>query len=298
MLLCKKPYMAGSIAFGCGQCLHCRISRARLWQYRQVLESFCHHFNCFLTLTYDDKHLPVSGELVPRDLQLYFKRLRAAVSPSKFRFFAVGEYGEKSERPHYHVSMFGLSEACRINDRPFAVLDRHGVVTRGWAHDCWGRGNVHLGEFNYKTAGYTCGYVTKYLGDRAKGKVFAVPEFARMSLRPGIGAPAIGIISSSLRRSHPLLGRSDVPSELRFGGRKFALGRYLLGRLRSECGLSDEDAKRFRDEVTLERSREMCALLASDESISTFKEVYLKASKQARLSQEARSSIFRKRESL
>lgn len=297
-MLCKSPYMAGAIAFGCGQCLHCRISRARLWQYRQVLESFCHPFNCFVTLTYDDQHLPGSASLEPRDLQLFLKRLRAAVAPHRVRFFAVGEYGEKNRRPHYHLSLFGLSEAVVVHGKPCAVVDHRGLVTSGWFHDCWGRGGVHLGEFNWKTAGYTCGYITKFLGDRAKGIKFAVPEFSRMSLRPGIGGLATRIIASSLVGNNQALKGRDVPGELRFGGRKFQLGRYLLKRLRNECGFAPDYSKKFRDEVTLEQSREMCALLASDESVSTFKEAYLKASRQARLSQEARSKIYRKSGSL
>lgn len=147
------------------------------------------------------------------------------------------------------------------------------------------------------TAGYTCGYITKALGDRAKGIEFAVPEFCRMSLRPGIGGLATSIIAKSLLDRDAIRGR-DVPSELRFGGRKFQLGRYLLGRLRKEVGMSDEEAKAFRDEVTHRQSREVQALFVSDEQVSTFKEAYLKSSRQARMSQEARSKIYRKGETL
>ena len=74
----------------------------------------------FLTLTYDDAHLefapyvdPETGEvshrpvLVPEQLQKYLKRIRRAAerrgAPAHIRFFACGEYGEDTERPHYHV---------------------------------------------------------------------------------------------------------------------------------------------------------------------------------------------------
>lgn len=294
--------MAGAISFGCGQCLHCRISRARQWQYRQVLESLTHDYNCFITLTYDRKHIPGNWSLSPRDVQLFLKRLRKAVSPAPVRYYAVGEYGEGGGRPHYHVNLFGLSEAVSVHGRPFAVLDpmaRGPNVISGVLHNAWQLGGVHLGEFNWKTAGYCCGYITKSLSDRSRGVVWNTPEFARMSNRPGLGASAAKIIGAGLLKSKDYTIKDrDVPAELRFAGRKWALGRYLLRKLREEVGFADDYAKKFRDALTYEKSVEMQDLLVPEEGIHTFRQAYLKASTQARLSQEAKHNIYRKASSL
>ena len=43
-----------------------------------------------------------------RDYQLFMKRLRKAFPNDKIRFYAAGEYGPKTLRPHYHAILFGL----------------------------------------------------------------------------------------------------------------------------------------------------------------------------------------------
>ena len=65
-----------------------------------------HPHNAYITLTYNDDHLPANGSLQPRDLQLFWKRLRKARTPG-IRYYACGEYGDQTARPHYHAIIFG-----------------------------------------------------------------------------------------------------------------------------------------------------------------------------------------------
>jgi hypothetical protein len=93
----------------CGQCMPCRITKRQEWTFRLLMELREHEYNYFITLTYDDKKLPhsdkyVGGSLCKEDLQKFFKRLRK--QGHKFRYFAVGEYGEKTFRAHYHIMLF------------------------------------------------------------------------------------------------------------------------------------------------------------------------------------------------
>ena len=76
-------------------------------------EASLHERNCFLTLTFDDLHLPASGSVNVRDVQLFLKRFRKALTyrNMKIRFFACGEYGDKNLRPHYHLIIFGYDFA-------------------------------------------------------------------------------------------------------------------------------------------------------------------------------------------
>ena len=172
----------------CGQCMSCRLNHARMWSIRISHEASTHLHNVFLTLTYDDEHLPVDNSVHKRDLQLFFKRLRKSLG-TKIRYFACGEYGDKFGRPHYHAIVFGLSADCAVfRNKKF---DRK---TQGYYCDmpCWDKGFVHIGSVTVDSANYVAGYVTKKLkGKNAKDYYLQKgiePEFVLMSRRPGIGS--------------------------------------------------------------------------------------------------------------
>lgn len=109
------------IEIPCGKCIGCRLEYSRQWANRCMLELQYHDSAYFVTLTYDDFHVPVSyypdpetGEALPsltlrkRDFQLFMKRLRKAHPDDNIRFFMSGEYGSETFRPHYHAIIFGL----------------------------------------------------------------------------------------------------------------------------------------------------------------------------------------------
>lgn len=204
---------------GCGQCLPCRINRRRLWTARLTLEAFLHDHSAFVTLTYAPAHLPADGSVSPRHLKLFLMRLRKAAGKS-FRYFAVGEYGTRGGRPHYHALLFSSPSVELINR-------------------CWVLGQIHVGTVTAASASYVTGYCTKAWtreGDpRLKGRH---PEFCRMSLKPGIGAGAIPEIARAARAggSRYIASKGDVPRELRIAGKKMDIGRYLTGKLREALG--------------------------------------------------------------
>ncbi|ALS03715.1 VP4 [Gokushovirus WZ-2015a] len=171
----------------CGQCIGCRLERARVWALRCEHERRLHEVSCFLTLTYDEMHLPQNASLVKEDLQKFWKRLRFEISPDKLRYFACGEYGEVTCRPHYHAIVFGwtppdLERSARSSSGCMlwssAMLDR-----------IWSFGRVVVGEATFDSAGYVARYVTKKItGDLGKEAYFGrVPPYVVMSRRPGIG---------------------------------------------------------------------------------------------------------------
>lgn len=92
----------------CGQCIACRVRKAQEWSARLWLEwKTCSAASCFLTLTYDDDHLPPDRSLHVEDYQLFLKRLRKKLDPLKVRYYCAGEYGSQLERPHFHLLIFG-----------------------------------------------------------------------------------------------------------------------------------------------------------------------------------------------
>lgn len=115
-MLCSKPYISAGRAYGCGQCMPCRCNRRREWQTRIMLESALWEENAFITLTYREECISRSScglsTLVPQDVQRWLKRVRKKRSPEPLRFYLVGEYGDVTERPHYHAILFN-HPTCR-----------------------------------------------------------------------------------------------------------------------------------------------------------------------------------------
>lgn len=233
-VICRNPFPAGVLKFGCGQCTPCRVNRRRLWVHRLLLESMKHGNSAFIGLSYDDRHLPADRSLNPRDLQLFLKRIRERVEPQRLRFFGIGEYGERTNRPHYHVILFGLQSCLRgrTEHRVARCCPQCDLVSKAWR-----KGSVDLGEVNKDSASYITGYVQKKLTKRDDARLGGRhPEFARMSNRPGIGAHAMLDVAAVL---HGELVDDDVPTQLRHGGKLMPLGRYLRRKLREAYGLSE-----------------------------------------------------------
>lgn len=294
-MLCRRPYMAGAIPFGCGQCLPCRVNQKRQWMWRQFLESLCHEHNAFVTLTYDRRHIPGNWALQKRHVQLFIKSFRKAIAPVRVCYFAVGEYGAENKRPHYHISLFGVSGYNSVHGRPIADYDYRGLCVGGWVHDCWGRGSVRVDEFNHLTAQYVAGYTVKKLTDWRDKNVWNTPEFALMSNRPGIGAAAMEQIARDLRGVSQSWESGDVPHLLKVGKKSIPLGRYLLKKLREASGFTEQYTREVKDRLSYEKSVEMQVVLNNSSPNSTFKAAYLNDVEGRLIQVEERAKLFKKR---
>ena len=183
-----------SLDLPCGQCVGCRLERSRQWAVRCMHEAQLHDVNSFVTLTYDEAHCPKS--LVYSDFQKFMKRLRK-VRPGA-RFYMAGEYGEEFSRPHFHACLFGVGFPDRVEwsrSGSGSWLYRSAALERLWTY-----GFSSVGDLTFESAAYTARYVMKKVTgklaaahysrlDLDTGELFdLVPEFNRMSLKPGIGA--------------------------------------------------------------------------------------------------------------
>lgn len=146
----------------CGQCMECRLAYSREWAIRITHEAQTHDHNCFLTLTYDDLNLPRYGQLVKRDLQLFFKRLRKNVGP--FRYVACGEYGEQKRRPHFHVALFGLDFSDDRIEYGSGIRGDKIYVSKtlalNWQQSVFPMGHT-IGSLTFESAAYIARYITK-----------------------------------------------------------------------------------------------------------------------------------------
>ncbi|AXL15145.1 replication initiator protein [Microviridae sp.] len=193
----KYGYEDRPLSLPCGQCIGCRLEYSRQWAIRCMHEASLHEDNCFVTLTYSDEHIPVTGSLDKSTLQRFLKRLRRSVSPARFRLFSCGEYGDNFGRPHYHVLLFGLDFA----DKRFfkRTPAGHRLFTSEFLDERWGLGSCYVGDVTFDSAAYVARYVVKKIkGDAAYEhyrswnlvtgeEVQIEPEFSTKSNRGGIG---------------------------------------------------------------------------------------------------------------
>ena len=168
-MLCFRPKFYYKLGFPvpCRKCLACRKQIANEWSIRLVHESRQHDQNCFITLTFNDKHLPLCRSLCKRTLQLFIKRLRKKLGETKIKYYAVGEYGKKHSREHYHLIIFGWSPPLEDLYYVFSKQGRKYYSSRSISA-LWTRGFNTVGTVTSSSCRYAAGYVQKKLyGERA-----------------------------------------------------------------------------------------------------------------------------------
>lgn len=259
----------------CGKCVGCRLERSRVWAVRCVHESKMHRENCFITLTYDNDHLPASGSLSVSTLQLFMKRFRMWAFRKYgvlIRHYACGEYGDLNKRPHYHAIIFGfdfrdklLYSTSPAGDSIFSSADLDGV---------WGLGSTKVGDVNFRTAAYVARYCMKKVDGKQRdaghyvvydmnGELHdRVPEFAIMSRRPGIAASYYEKFGKEIRdHDSVILDYREVPSvryydklfdKLDAGGLlRLKRKRHPVAKFGREVFLRESSPQRMRDKARL-----------------------------------------------
>lgn len=196
----------------CGKCVGCKLDYSRQWANRMILELKSNPDAVFVTLTYDDAHLPIYTKdiwpddpnaveplcrrdyptLSKRDTQLFWKRLRKHFSDRRIRYFIAGEYGPRTHRPHYHAIIYGLS-LSDFKDLTLVKYNNLGqpLFTTPDLVDTWQNGHISVSACTWHTCAYTSRYcLKKAFGDNGKYGVVdscVVPEFTLCSRRPGLG---------------------------------------------------------------------------------------------------------------
>lgn len=184
-----------AVSLPCGKCMACRLETSRQTALRCVHESKMYQDNCFVTLTFDDEHLPkmcplTEGgySLVRKHTQDFMKRLRQKFSDRRIRVYGCGEYGEKLGRPHYHFCLFNIDFFDRLRWKKVNGFWYYNSPTLS---SLWTYGHSVVTDFSFETAAYVARYCTKKLnGDLADSHYRGrLPEFSVFSNRPGIGKP-------------------------------------------------------------------------------------------------------------
>lgn len=157
-ILFKAPAGSERLDVPCGKCIGCRLDYSRGWAIRCMHEASLYENNCFVTLTYDDEHLPKDGNLHIEDFQKFVKRLRKEAFHDGIRYFHAGEYGGDLGRPHFHAILFN----CDFADKVHASSRRGNRLYASEALSAlWPFGFHSIGDVTLASASYVARYCMK-----------------------------------------------------------------------------------------------------------------------------------------
>nr|WAE43377.1 MAG: replication initiator protein [Microviridae sp.] len=229
------------ITIPCGKCMACLSKKRSQWAFRLSQELKSSRSAYFITMTYDEKHIPKNESLCKRDCQLFLKRLRQKVQISSkvyaehtkawqnqkewppIRYFLVGEYGSNTSRPHYHLILFNLPDYVNASD----------VIKT------WGFGNIHIGDVNPKSINYTAKYcINEIVSSNDKENTFTI-----MSRRPGIGINYVERLGTYHRQNKIFYGLEDY-------GKKVSLPRFYRDKIFSRLNIliNQKQTQKLNDE--------------------------------------------------
>ncbi len=190
------PKIWGERTVPCGNCMGCRSKQARDWAFRIMHETQMHESSWFITLTYSNERIPPNGSLNPADLRTFVKNLRRNRSPGSLSYFACGEYGEITQRPHYHAVLYGTP---LLDKYILRASDTRPVWRSKTLESHWPDGHAEFSTVTPGSASYVAGYVNKKVSKKVNPEAYTrvnkdtgelielQKEFSRMSLKPAIG---------------------------------------------------------------------------------------------------------------
>lgn len=221
----------------CGKCINCRIKKRKEWSLRVWHECSTHEKNMFITLTYQDKYLPENGSLKKRDLQLFFKRLRKILDSQgrKIRYYACGEYGDQTERPHYHAIIFGMG------------LEDKKIIMQAWPYSDWTVPAILRNAFGLAEVD-SIDYVARYIDKKLSGEE-AKNAYTARSREPIFRLSSLGIGRDYVDKNIDQLRNQQAVTKQ---GINLGLPRYYLNRV----GLKTQKEKA----LDKQRDDSMCAI--------------------------------------
>lgn len=237
-MACDSPFMAKPrtgtemVPVPCGKCAPCKHRRVSQWVFRLMQEEKRSIAAHFVTLTYDTDHVPISKNgfmtLDKTDLQKFFKRLRK-LCPHKLKYYAVGEYGTSTKRPHYHAIIFNVNDSeC---------------FAKAWSLDNSLIGSVHVGSVTQSSIAYTMKYIDKSKFRRGHQRDDRSPEFPIMSKNLGSN-----YLTDQIQEYH--VKNLDRNYVTQLGGHKVAMPKYYR-----DIILNDDLREKQRQLISFEIDR-------------------------------------------
>lgn len=198
----------------CGRCFKCLKMRRKEWSLRLEQELKVSKTAYFITLTYAEKGII---SLCKDDAKLFIKALRNQTKIKGIKYYMVGEYGERTFRPHYHALIFNIS-----NNVDLATIQ---------IAKAWNKGLIHVGNVNAKSINYT----TKYMIQKYSTLLDTLPQppFTLMSKGLGLGYIGQKIDGELVLNQRGTWHQENVNNNFmtKEGGKKTILPRYYREKL-------------------------------------------------------------------
>lgn len=205
------------------------------------------------------------------------------------RYYAVGEYGDENDRPHYHIALFNYPNCSRgQTDKRLGAFNCCSACRV--VGETWGKGIIDIRNLDIGSASYVAGYITKKMTKPDDSRLLGrEPEFSRMSLRPGIGAGYLHDAASSFLEHNLEQTQADVPSGLRHGRAVLPLGRYMTQTFRKLVGRDEKTPEVVKQKIQEKLQPVRSAAFDASRSL---KEVAVEKSEGRRASIKARNKIY------
>lgn len=258
--MCTKPIKitvnGEEYTVKCGKCDTCRREKAQEWAIKLINEAKYHKKACFITLTFDNKilldknskaykygaspsfvfHIDNSKEYFTK----FIKRLRKKYSDKKITYFHVGEYGEKTKRPHHHAIIYGINFD---EDRIEMELSKSGKQQyfSKTLSDLWACGRISIQDLNGNNTIYICQYSLKKFkqkNDRYK----TIMSFSNRSK----------ISTKWARRNYNEIIKGYLEDN---DGKKFRVPKSYLNTLKNSDKTKHKEAYRLYEENIYERMK-------------------------------------------
>lgn len=204
----------------------------------------------FITLTYSDEYLPPNSSLRKTDLQKFFKRLRKNLLGRKIKYYACGEYGSRTNRPHYHAIIFGLGSNPQ---------DRE-LIKDSWRFCEWSNfSNAKaFGTVTYDSCRYVSDYIFKKYSGQLADDVY---------ISKGLEIP-FKVCSQGLGLRYCLSEKNNLVSNFGFTlrGQKMALPRYYVEKLGLK--LQDQNEANFNKWLNYSKQKDIPLEDIADEIVN------------------------------
>lgn len=258
----KEAYYDLKIDIPCGQCAGCRDMKRKEWAVRILHESSLHEHNSFITLTYNEKHLPKDGSVHLEDFQNFMKNLRMKetrlarkasrysgnlIKPRKIKYFMCMEYGDNG-RPHYHACLFGYDFSDKVK---FSKVGDNQYYLSRELENIWKKGFCLIGNVEIGSAMYCAQYIQKKITGKMKEEYYEGREPEKATQSNGIALGWFQKFNSDLTNGDFII----------LGGRKYKVPKYysnLLENLDKEIHMNilahrQVNVKKHAKELTHER---------------------------------------------
>lgn len=271
MGICISPWRktGESIDLPCGKCYECKRKRVSGWSYRILKEAERSSSAFFFTLTIAPEHIKLTKNgfmsLYKEDVQKFMKRLRKTQT-NKIKYYAVGEYGTKDKRPHYHLLLFNVDLSTLLTEAEYKMVKNGTIQLNGktpMSIKEWKEGHITIGQLNVATSQYTLKYVSKDANVPEHERDDRLKPFSLMSKKLGDN-----YLTKQKIRWHKkdILNRMYVPLK---DGKKISMPRYYKDKIytkhqknlisahlkNQECGKLSNEELAYIDLIRINESK-------------------------------------------